>query len=144
MARKIINLNSFEKFTLPDDKEEPRTVWTLGPIDAQLMGSIDDGMLGYKVEKGEPQQQASEQWISLWMNRRYVEIVRFGLKGWAHFLNDEGEEVPCLTQEYAVDHVGLRTGVQDQLLKVIRLEDIVVLAQRILDLNKLSGESRKN
>ena len=141
MAVRTFNLHSLETYSLKSDTVEPRTAFQLGPIDAPLMAALEDELMLYKKEHIF---RDGDTGVVLRLNQRYVEFVRFGVKGWEHLQDSTGKAVQFATQEYSVDRVGLRTGVKDELLKSFSLEDIAELAQRIQRLNKLSEDQEKN
>jgi len=141
MATRTFNLASVEKYTLTTDKEEPKTVWILGPIDAPLMAALEDDLMLYKKEQVF---KDGETGIVLRLNQRYVEFARFGIKGWENLITRDDKPVPYQSQEYVIDRIGVRSGVKDSLLRSLSLEDIAELAQKIQDLNKVSGDQRKN
>ena len=141
MARRQINLHSIEKYSLESDKKPPKTVFILGPIDAPLMAAIDDEQTFYKFDRARPD---AETGMVIRLNQRYVEFVRYGLKGWENYQDAEGKVIDYASQEYAVDGVGIRLGLKDALLRAMSLEDIAELAGRIKILNKLTKEQEKN
>jgi len=141
MGFRTTNLQSFEKFTLPTDTVEPKTIWIIGPIDGALMAAIDDGTTLYKVDRSQPESDAG---MTVRLNKRFVEAVRYGLKGWENLQDSTGQQLKYESQEYAVDGVGPRPGVKDALLRSIALKAIAVIGARILELNDLPGDARKN
>lgn len=112
-----INLSDTVEYTLSDDKENP-TVFLLGAIPTTVV-------LGLSVNAQQRGLQAT------------LDIVRLGLKGWRNCpvefkkekLNVGGREVDCAGMDC---------------LDALPANAITELANKILEVNKLSEQERKN
>jgi hypothetical protein len=112
-----INLAETVDFILPDDKEG--TVFKLGVISSYVMGQLaEQGSTGNKVNM-------------------MFRVCQFGLKGWTNL------SLPFITIKENV------FGVDANIVPISTLEQIPMsaigqIAMKILEINKVTGEERKN
>lgn len=126
------DVNRTVPFSFPDD-QEPKTVYQLGFFDVALRTHIMEQMSDVNIDK-------SGQTVRFW-----VEVVRYGLKGW-NLSTPDGAEVPFETDEHNIPGVGLRTRVTDGTLNRIDPSDIVPLGVELFRMNvpMKDKEARKN
>lgn len=131
--------------SLPEDTEEPKTVFKVGRIDAILAAAIFDDASRYGVSETEASH--NEATIKLHTHRRNLQIVRFGLQGWERFPDAAGKDLPFdpskHQKKHTVSDVGERTGLTDEALNLLR-PYVASLAVKIEEFNRLTKEQEKN
>ena len=114
-----INLSQQVEYTLPDDKENP-TIWKLGVISSYLMGQM--------AEKGA---EANKM-------EMMFKVCQVGIKGWS---NLAGIDYATVKQNIVGQEMDV---VPIALLEKIPVTAIGQLALKILEINKVTVEERKN
>jgi hypothetical protein len=126
-----------EDFVLPTDKENP-TVFHLGMLDTLLRVHIDDAHTTLtRILTGTKMSDAD-------MHHKYLEMVRFGLRGWTNFKDASGLDVPFETEKFTVPKVGERLGISDTCLNHIDIVDIMAIGIQLSKMNTVSRADRKN
>ena len=128
-----------EDFILPaDSKSDKPTVFRVGVLDTLLRVHIDDEhttltriLTGTKLTDAE-------------MHHKYLEMVRFALRGWSNFKDLSGADVPFETEKFIVPKVGERLGMTDACLNRLDAVDVMSIGMQISKLNTVSRAERKN
>ena len=123
MGIKGISLSETVDFVSKYDKEEPKTTWKLGVLDADMFASL--GELTNNPLK------------------MMLEIVRFGLKGIENFKDASGNEIKFSAVSRAVGPYSYKI-VSDNIIKIIPSPIISELGAEILKISKLNEEEAKN
>ena len=139
MAIIAININKVVPFSLLSDSGDNKTVFNLGVIDSLTRSYIDDQHLELrKKDNGDPKLE------DIAIHDKYVQFVRFGLRGWENFKDAEGKDVPFETVEVVIPRLGKKTVVSEDCLKKLELMNIVELGIQILNINHVKAEDQKN
>jgi len=118
-----INLMETEKFVSKYDKGEPKTVWKIGVLDSEQMVAV------------EPNDQK--------ILKTMTTAVRFGLKGFEKFTDNQGNEIAFKTEKKI--YLGKPFDVvADDVMKIIPTHVILELGTRIMQMAELSEEEAKN
>lgn len=139
MRQLAIDPEATMEYRLDSDEEGP--VFILGSIDVFLRATIADGNAAYYLKGKDSDGEAG---VRISGNRRNVELVKFGLKGWKNLKTAGGLEIVFETWVYDVPGLGKRTGVSENKMSHLRFEWIDELAREILRQNALTGEEQKN
>lgn len=131
-----INKDAIFDYSLIEDLVEEKTIFQLGVIDAFARAYIDDTHTIVKKEDG------SIDDISI--TNKYIQFVKFGLRGWKNFKDSEGKEVIFQTEEKLFPHIGKRIIVTDECISKLDLRWIVEIGLEIINHNKLSIAESKN
>ena len=136
-----------EDFVLPTEASSSSpTTFKLGVLDTLLRVYIDDAHT--KVERladmldGAP--IVRQQMTDAELHHKYLDMVRYGLRGWTNFKDANGIDVPFETAMVDVPRVGKRLAVTDACLARLDILDAMMIGLRIRDLNTVSREQRKN
>lgn len=139
MAIQGISKSEIERYISEFDKarteEDGATIWLLGVLDADIRARIGDKAL--VMEQG-----ADGARMFLNQGTRNLEAVRFGLKGWVNF-KDEDEEVEYETIKRFVNSKPYDI-VNDEGISHIPGHVLNEIGQRILVKNTMDEELRKN
>jgi hypothetical protein len=131
-----INPNITKLYSLTEDTAgEEKTVFTLGVLDSLTRAYIDDKHL--EITKDLSVNDTA-------IHDKYVDFVRFGLRGWTFFKDKDGQEIKCETQEVTIPRLGKRTVISDASLQQLDLKWIVELGLEIILINRISKEESKN
>ena len=134
-----INPNKVVPYSLLSDSGDSKTVFHLGVIDSLTRSYLDDQHLEFrKKDTGDSKLE------DVAIHDKYVQFVRFGLKGWDNFKDENGADVPFETEEVNIPRLGKKTVVKEDCLKRLDLMNIVELGIQILDNNHLKESDRKN
>lgn len=139
MAIQGISKSEIERYISEFDKarteEDGATIWLLGVLDADIRARIGDKAL--VMEQG-----ADGARMFLNQGTRNLEAVRFGLKGWVNFKDDD-EEVEYETIKRFVNSKPYDI-VNDEGISHIPGHVLNEIGQRILVKNTMDEELRKN
>jgi hypothetical protein len=114
-----INLSEQMDFTLPDDKDNP-TTWKLGTISSYLMGQLaESGSSASKMDM-------------------MFKVAQLGIKGWT---NLQGIEFKTVKDKMFGQEVEI---VPMDILAKIPMPAISQVAMKILEINKIAPDERKN
>jgi hypothetical protein len=114
-----IDLNATINYSLKDDTENP-TIFKLGIIPSFLLGQISASVRDGKNE----------------IETTY-KLLQLGIKGW----DNSSMEFKTIEQEMFGRKVKI---VPMELLDMLSLKDITELSMKVLEINKLTPEERKN
>ena len=134
-----VNPSYTEDFILPSDlSSSASTVWHIGVLDTLLRVHIDDEHTNItSLLKGVRMSDAD-------MHHKYLDMVRFGLRGWENFKDASGTPIAFMAQPVDVPKVGIRMAVTDECLNRIDIVDVMLIGRRIAAINNLTKEQRKN
>lgn len=118
-----ISLSETKDFVSSFDSGEPKTIWKLGILDAEVFASLG---------------QYNDNPLKM-----MLEIVKFGLKGFENFTDSAGNKVNFNTISRSLGPYPYKV-VSDSIIKVIPSKIINELGGEILSLSKLSEEETKN
>lgn len=117
-----ISLSETKDFISVSDTSEPKTVFKIGVLDAEVfasLGEYTDNPL-----------------------KMMLEIVRFGLKGFSNFKDAQGNDVQFSTVSRNVGPYNYKV-VSDYILKIIPSQVINEMGAEILQQSKLSDQEKK-
>jgi hypothetical protein len=139
---KLFDPFAIERFTLPDDKDEPRSVFHLGILDATLYAALKEQASRVEVDGGlvDTINQRGNMTIVAKKKTYELQLVRFGVKGW------ENLDVPFDATKHLVSHptpVGSRLGLTDEMLTRLK-PAIHQLAARLEAINAVEETVEKN
>jgi hypothetical protein len=115
------------------------TVFTLGTLTARVQVYLRDQATKFKPDPENPGEVVAE----FLPNHSAFETVRFGLKGWANFKDDEGKDVPFNTENQKLggrDHM----VVDEDSMDFLHGDVIRELAEALNEINTLSEKEVKN
>ena len=135
MALIAINPEHVFEYSLEQDKSEDKTIFILGVIDSLTRAYIDD-VNSIKSEDGTVSDSA--------VHNKYIQFVKFGLRGWRNLKDKDGKEIEFKTVEQTFSRLGKRTVVSDESIKALDLLWIIELGLHIVAHNKLSRDEIKN
>lgn len=133
-----INPEVVHDYSLALDDGEQKTIFKLGVIDSFTRAYIDDKYSIRKTIDGKVDLEDVN------VHAKYLEFVRFGLRGWVNFKDGLGQDIPFETVEVNLPNIGKRTVASDSSLKRLTLGWIVELGVEILSHNQISQEELKN
>ena len=136
MAIIAINPSAVNEYSLLSDTGQDKTVFQLGTIDSFVRAYIDDAHLNIKKEDG--------SFDDVLINHKFLEFVKFGLKGWKNLKDEAGQEVQFKSEELSLPRLGSRVVASDESLKYLDLKWIIELGLEIIAHNSLSKEESKN
>lgn len=117
----------------PDKGTPNATVFVLGPLDVFVSTHLFDGAM----EVGPDQQ------VQFRSNAANLDAVRFGLKGWRNFKNEDGSDIPFETTERNL--LGRKyVGVFDDCLARISIDEVRVMATQIREASLVQEAEAKN
>ena len=125
-------------YSLTKDTGESKVVFQLGVLDSLLRAYIDDKY--YEVTK----EDESVRLTDVQIHAKFVDFVRFGLRGWKNFRDRQGKEVEFAVEEIDVPGVGKRARVKDESLKRLTLGNILELGGQILAMSRVSNQEAKS
>lgn len=134
-----VNASYTEEYTLiADRKSASPTIFNVGVIDTLMRLHIDDEHTTLtRVKNGTKMTDRA-------IHHKYLELVRFGLRGWSNFKKVDGSDVKFETEIVNVPQVGDRIALTDATLSTLDAVDVVELGIKVADLNTLTREQRKN
>ncbi len=122
MGIKGISLSETKDIISEYDKNEPKTIWKVGPLDSEIFD-----LLG---EDKNPLRLMSD-------------AVRFGLKGFENFKDSNDNVIKFDTVSYAVGPYNYKV-VANNIMKIIPPQLKTELGREILKMSKLNEEEVKN
>lgn len=136
MALVAINPSVEFEYSLINDIAEPKTVFKLGVLDIFTRAFLDDTHLGINRD--------DESLSDVAIRDKYLQFIRFGLRGWSNFKDEHGNEVEFTTEEVAFPRIGKRRVVSDASLNRIDSSWVPELVLQILTHNSLRAAELKN
>lgn len=133
-----VDPNEVREYSFPEDTD-PKTVFLLGTLDARLMEHINETTQETTVVNG-------KEHVKVQPSKRFMEYVRFGIKGWRNLANKAGKvefDAPKHIQTINVPEVGERRGLSDDALDTLK-PYFTRLGTAIWQLNMLPPEEAKN
>ena len=130
MALIALSTDVTKNYSLNSDTAEEKTIFLLSGIDSITRAYIDD-------------EHSGRDWETIAVHDKYINFVRFGLKGWTCFKNAEGIDVEFKTEEKVFPRIGKRVVATDETLKHLQLTWIVELGIEIVSNSTLSAEDKK-
>jgi hypothetical protein len=137
MAIKALNLHDVKTVTHPDDKNDP-TKWEIAVIDSRVLGMIQDKATKLTVDADDPD---ADTGVEVSQNEVNFLIVQFGLKGWSHFIGENGDIV-YETEDKVLGSKKYSIAKSD-ILSSIPQDVLQWLASEIMKLNTLSVKEGK-
>lgn len=131
---RAFNKDYVEEYSLKDDTE-PKTIFTIGVLNAFVRAHIDDAH--YSVD---PVTNINDTRIS----DKYIDFVRFGLRGWSNFKDASGKDIEFKTEEKIINGLGKVQVVSDDCLNKLQLKELIELGFRIVTMNSVSEQDAKN
>lgn len=123
------------------DADNP-TVWELGLLNPVVRAKLQDFTTTYEADPADHTKVKAKVTINL--NERMLDLVRFGLRGFRNFLHPQTKK-PIEFDTVSVSRFGGNYRVvSDEVLKFIPFEVIEELAGEISKQNKLTEEETKN
>lgn len=122
MGIKGISLSETKDFVSQYDKSEPKTIWKLGALDSEIFDLL-----------GEDKNPL----------RLMADAVRFGLRGFENFTDENNKPVKFDTVSRAVGPYNYKV-VADSIMKIIPPQIKTELGTEILKMSKLNEEEIKN
>lgn len=136
MSITAINPDAISEYSLISDTGEDKTIFQLGTIDSFVRAYVDDTHLNIKKEDGSFDDVA--------IHHKYLEFVKFGLKGWKNFKDASGQDIQFKSEEVSLPRLGKRAVASDESLKCLDLKWIIELGLEIIAHNSLSKADSKN
>jgi len=139
MAITTINSDAVIEYSLPSDTSEDKTIFLLGSLDSFVRAHIFENHQDVNANEPVKTQVAT--------NHMFYEFVRFGLKGWRHLLNIDGQEVQFKTEEVNLSRIGKRTVASEESMKYLdngSLENLYKIGTEIINHSRLSVDEAKN
>jgi len=133
-------LHDVREYVSKGDTGETKTVFLIGMLDAPLHAHVEDTVSSWSPSDGASGEQGS---ISLRANRRNMELVRYGLKGWRNFFNPDGTEIEPKFENVFIPGAGSRQALKTESLNLVKLY-IPELAEEIIRQNTIGEADRKN
>ena len=127
-------------------KDTGGTVFQLGVLDSLLRAFIDDKyyeVTNVPTKDGE-EKETTVKLTDTQIHAKFVDFVRFGLRGWKNFKDRQGKEVEFAVEEIDVPGVGKRARVKDESLKRLTLGNILELGGQILAMSRVSSQEAKS
>lgn len=131
MSLIAISPDAVVDYSLVQDTSEDKTIFKIGQIDSITRAYIDDQHYSFK--------DLSDTQI----HTKFLDVVRFGLKGWSNFKDKDGFEVEFKTEEKIYPILGKRIIVSDESIKRLSLNSIVELGFKIISENTFSDQDKK-
>ncbi len=122
MGIKGISLSETKDIISEYDKNEPKTIWKVGPLDSEIFDLL-----------GEDKNPL----------RLMADAVRFGLKGFENFKDSNDNVIKFDTVSYAVGPYNYKV-VANNIMKIIPPQLKTELGREILKMSKLNEEEVKN
>jgi hypothetical protein len=143
MAVIAIDTSAIREYILEADRmsSEP-TIFFLGFLDNPLRGVLEDSKVSGIQNKVDGDKAVTSE-MNFDLNKYYIEVVRFGLRGFKNFHNEKGEEIRYESEPFFTK-CGKRSGLPDRIMNLFDFSWIEELASAILAQNYLKGEKAKN
>ena len=110
-----INPNRVVPYSLLTDNGDTKTVFHLGVIDSLSRAYLDDQHLELRKKDNDNKLE------DIAIHDKYVWFVRFGLRGWENFKDENGADVPFETEEITIPRLGKKTVVKEECMKRLDL-----------------------
>ena len=130
-----VDPNETREFTLPGETEP---VFLIGVIDSILRAYIDDRHM--KINR----EGKTVGLDHVGLTDKYIDFVRYGLRGWKGVKDKTGKEVEFGVEEISISGVGKRPVVTDETLKRLPLRVIVLIGLEIIKDNVVSENQAKS
>lgn len=132
------------EYSLKRDTSDPKTVFFIGALDAQLTAILRDQTVRYSSTTENPDEAES----IIRGNGRALELVRFGVRGWKVLADPKtGAEIPFVEKEHISSHpvkgLGPRNGLTNNAINLL-VPYIQELAQQVDALSQMTGDQEKN
>ena len=122
--------------------DEKPTVFKLEVLDALILADLEDDAYEFEMAPDGGADGGGTK-TQLHVNRRNVRLVKYGVCGWANFLDEDGNEIPFKTKPEVRN--GRKCDVlQDSLVSMIPPAVVKELAEEIQKHNGLSEDAIKN
>jgi hypothetical protein len=132
----ILGLSLAETFTFYSVKDVGKeTPFTLGALTAEQRAVAADGL---HVYRGVGTGDAS---IYTLKNKVYLDAVRAGVKDWRNFKDEQGKDIPCVTEDAKV---GKGKVLSEASLNRLPLWLIAELGEALIKANDLDEPTAKN
>ena len=118
--------------------DDGATVFVLGALDVHTMGRIYDS--GSQMFSNGDQSGVD---IKTFVNRTNIEAVKFGLKGWENFQDENGNDIPFKTVKRNVNGRHYEV-VADECLDHLSVQLSAELGQEIKALSEVTAAEAKN
>ena len=138
---KALDLGETVRYTLKNDKDEPKTVWLLGILDTRIRKQLEDIAWEYEATPGAPGDAKAKASFNL--GKTELEFVAFGLKGFENFTKPDGKPMYFKLEDRVIGNKVYHV-LADEVLKVIPGDIISELAAKIKEINSVSEADRKN
>jgi len=134
-----ISPNRVVPYSLITDNGDPKTIFNLGILDSLTRAHLDDQHLEFrKKDTTDPKLE------DVAIHDKYVWFVRFGLRGWENFKDDNGVDIPFETEEISIPRLGKRMVVKEDCMKRLELVHIIELGIQILNNNHAQEVEKKS
>lgn len=141
MAIIALDVNATREFSLKADQGPDKTVFEIGLLDAPLRAYIEDKVMAFSVNPSGASSDPAA--VNLNTNRRDIEVLKFGLRGWRNFRNLQGGDVKFERISESVPGVGNRYVVSGECLRYLDIEWIKEIAKAIIGDNFLTDDDKK-
>lgn len=132
---RAISTDYVEEYSLIDDAGDDKTIFTLGVLDAFTRAYIDDTHYTRDEIKNIQDTRITD---------KYIDFVRFGLKGWKNLKDSKGNAIEFTTEDKVFAGLGKRNVVSDSSLNRLDLKWIIELGYKIISLNMVTEQEVKN
>jgi hypothetical protein len=129
------DISTIKEYSLREDTYDNKTIFQLGQLNIATRAYLDDV---YAVE------DKDNVINTIKLTEKYVEFVRFGLKGWTNFVDKNKVTVEFKTVEKVYPNLGKVTIVSDESLNKLTLYQVIELGGQIIRGNKLTEADLKN
>jgi hypothetical protein len=136
MALIAQDINHVREYSLMEDTSDDKTIFLIGVIDTSARAYIDDTHSIYKKDSAELDDVA--------LHNKYIQFVRFGLKGWKNLKTTDGNEAEFKTVEELFPRIGKRIVISNDSLNYLPLKAIIELGIQIVSENYLKAADQKN
>ena len=120
--------------------DDGATTFRLGVLDVFLMGMIYDNssVIGRGPDTGEGQIDVKTR-----LNATNIEAVRYGLRGWTHFTDAQGNDIPFVSADRIVQGRTYKAA-NDDCLARLGIQLIAELGQQIKTASEVGKAETKN
>ena len=133
-----INCEAIHDYSLNSDEGPDKTIFKIGVLDSFVRAYIDDSHSTFKKD-------TESLFDDVGIHDKYLQFVRFGLKGWSNFKDSEGKDVPFEITEIDVPRIGKRKVVSDESMKKLDLKWTIEIGLEVVSSNQLKElEAKKS
>lgn len=137
MALIATDTSQIRDYSLIQEKDSTdKTIFQIGVLDVEVRAYLDDSFSIYNADK------TGIDDVSL--HRKYLEFVRFGLKGWSNFKDTKGLVQEFKTVEINVPRAGKRTVVSPESMNKLKLSWCIELGMEIARSSTFTEQDSKN